>query len=231
MNYKEKRQIVFEVYFLPFLRTMTNCHFSLMTQEQASAGEISFACVCASNVNRSMEGHRILQKNGFIVSSYGTNDVVRMPGAISPHSYDFGSTYDEILDQLKKEQNSFYEENGIISMLEKDAETKPKPERFASTFNPASRKYFEVIFTYQDTVLNKVLTEFYENGNQKMKICHVVNIETPDSRADAIKAADHTLELAQLFASAKDLTEQMEDLIESFNKTHNNIISFHIVTY
>ena len=77
----------------------------------------------------------------------------------------------------------------------------------------------------------KVLTEFQENGNQKMKICHVVNIETPDSRAEAIKSATHTLDLASLLSTANDLTEELEDLIEGFNKTHNNIVSFHIVTY
>ena len=192
---------------------------------------ISFACVCASNVNRSMEGHRILKQHGFNVSSYGTNEIIRMPGAVSPITYDFGSTYEEILAQIKSENSSFYEEQGLIDMLEKDAETKPKPERFAATFNPASRCYFDVIFTYQEPVMFKVLTEFQENGNQKMKICHVVNIETPDSRAEAIKSATHTLDLASLLASAKDLTEELENLIEGFNKMHNNIVSFHIVTY
>ena len=102
---------------------------------------ISFACVCASNVNRSMEGHRILKQHGFNVSSYGTNEIIRMPGAVSPITYDFGSTYEEILAQIKSENSSFYEEQGLIDMLEKDAETKPKPERFAAT-NTRQAYYF-----------------------------------------------------------------------------------------
>ena len=193
----------------------------------------TFACVCASNVNRSMEGHRILKDNGFKVSSYGANDFIRMPGSHSPHTYDYGSTYSEILGQLKQERDvAFYEEAGLIDMLEKDAATKPKPEKWAATFNPASRVYFDIVITYQESVLSKVLTEFQENGNQKMKLCFVVNIETPDTRADAIKSASHTLEIAQMLSGSDDLIEEIEDLIETFNRNHNhNIASFHIVSY
>lgn len=192
---------------------------------------IKFACVCASNVNRSMEGHKILQKNGFNVSSYGTNEAIRMPGAISPHCYDFGSTYIEILAELENENSSFYEENGLIEMLREDSKVKPKAERFSSTFNPATRSYFDVIFTYQFPVMTKVLTEFQENGNKNMKICHVVNIETPDSRIEAVKSSKYTLELAQLLSRSKNLTEEIEDILEEYNKANNNIVSFHIVTY
>lgn len=193
---------------------------------------MTFACVCASNVNRSMEGHRILARNGYAVASYGTNEVIRMPGASNvPHQFDFGATYQEILAEMESKNDPYYEEQGLIKMLRDDADTKLKPERFASTFNPATLKYFDIIFTYQDTIMERVLDEFRENGNRTFQISHVVNIQTPDSREEALKSSGHTLRLAEMIANAKDLTENLESICEEYNLKYGNIISFHIVTY
>ena len=37
---------------------------------------LRIAVICSSNMNRSMEGHRLLQKKGFNISSYGTGTQV-----------------------------------------------------------------------------------------------------------------------------------------------------------
>ena len=39
-----------------------------------------FAMVCASNMNRSMEAHALLQKAGYDVHSYGVGQHVKLPG-------------------------------------------------------------------------------------------------------------------------------------------------------
>ena len=39
---------------------------------------LRIAVICSSNMNRSMEGHRLLQKKGFNISSYGTGTQVRI---------------------------------------------------------------------------------------------------------------------------------------------------------
>ncbi|EAX91145.1 SSU72 protein-related protein [Trichomonas vaginalis G3] len=202
-----------------------------------SNNQLAFACVCASNVNRSMEGHRVLKEAGFNVSSYGTNDYVKMPGASNvPLQFDFGATYKEILSKMESENNQYYEEQGLIKMLRDDANTKEKPERWSSTFNPATLKYFDVIFTYDNNVMDRVLNEFRENGNRTFQISHVVNIQTPDSRDNAILSRQYTLRLAQMLSAATDLTENLESIVDQFNMENGNpkdsfVASFHIVSY
>ena len=195
--------------------------------------QIRFACVCASNVNRSMEGHRILKKNKYNVSSYGTNELIKIPGPNgSSHSFDFGTTYREILDQLSSYDNPFYSDHGLIELMKKDDGTKPKAERFTATFNAASLAFFDVIFTYEKPIMLKVLNEFQENGNRTFQICHVINIQTVDNISEAVVSGGHTLNLAkEILKNHKKLTENIENIVEDFNHTSGNILSFHIVTY
>ena len=48
-------------------------HFDPESRKQS----LRIAVICSSNMNRSMEGHRLLQKKGFNISSYGTGTQVR----------------------------------------------------------------------------------------------------------------------------------------------------------
>ena len=58
-----------------------------------------FAMVCAANMNRSMEAHKVLLEAGMDVSSYGAGRSVKLPGASrdDPHVFEFGKiTYQAI---------------------------------------------------------------------------------------------------------------------------------------
>jgi len=192
-----------------------------------------FACVCASNVNRSMEGHRVLKRNNYNVSSYGTNELIKIPGPNnSPMSYDFGTTYQEILDDMDKKSREFYESEGLMDMMRKNSEVKPKAEKFDSTFNSATRAYFDVIFTYKrDPIMDKVLTEFHEHGNKEYRLCHIINIETEDTISNALTSGTYTLKLAQRISDCKNITEQIEQIVDDFNNNMNNVLTLHIVSY
>ena len=62
-----------------------------------------FAMVCAANMNRSMEAHKVALNAGLDVKSYGAGNRVKLPGASrdNPNVFEFGSaTYKDIYDKL-----------------------------------------------------------------------------------------------------------------------------------
>lgn len=72
--------------------------------------DLRIAVICSSNMNRSMEAHAFLAKKGFIVKSYGTGDKVKLPGSAAdkPNIYEFGTSYEEIYQDLLNKDKSLY---------------------------------------------------------------------------------------------------------------------------
>jgi RNA polymerase II subunit A C-terminal domain phosphatase SSU72 len=65
-----------------------------------------FAMVCAANMNRSMEAHRVLLERGLDVKSYGAGNHVKLPGASrdNPNVFSFGvESYQQIYDALMEQ--------------------------------------------------------------------------------------------------------------------------------
>lgn len=61
------------------------------------------AVVCASNMNRSMEAHRVFAAAALDVSSFGVGQHVKLPGASqrTPNVYEFGTPYRAIYEDLR----------------------------------------------------------------------------------------------------------------------------------
>jgi len=141
---------------------------------------ISFAFVCASNQNRSMAAHSafleksIFQTNNnnsnpnttqrttiihnnvtFTVKSYGTGSQVKLPGKTlaEPNTYPFGTPYIDMYNDLKKKDERFYVQNGLLPMLKRNAGIKMAPERW----HEKDRPFHNIVFTFEDRVFDAVV--------------------------------------------------------------------------
>ena len=94
------------------------------------------AVCCAMNNNRSMSIHDLFFRNGISVSSYGTSEEIKFPGETqnTPNLYSYNITYIEIMEDLKRKNESFYQKRGLIKMLERNMSIKERPEYFFDKF-------------------------------------------------------------------------------------------------
>lgn len=161
--------------------------------------QLSLALVCHSNVNRSMEGHKILADNGYkLVYSYGAGSKVRLPGEAidKPNVYEFGTPYSVIVSDLRHKNQSRYTRNGMLNMISRDAKVKLAPERFQDT-----KLSFDIVIAYetrvyeiaQEDLLRKSVVALAEG--QPLQPCFVINLETTDNHAEARNASIITLDL------------------------------------
>ena len=88
--------------------------------------KLRFAVVCSSNMNRSMEAHSFLNKKGYDIESYGTGNMIKIPGESErkPNTYPFGTTYDSIYADLKSKDETLYTKNGMLHIMERNRRIK-----------------------------------------------------------------------------------------------------------
>ncbi|KAI9229512.1 MAG: RNA polymerase II subunit A [Piptocephalis tieghemiana] len=187
-----------------------------------------FAVICASNQNRSMEAHNVLQKAGFNVSSYGTGTAVRLPGpsANQPNIYEFGRPYDEIYRDLQSKDPKLYEKNGLLRMLDRNRRIKLAPERFQE-----SRDTYDVLITCEERCFDSVLQELLQRGGDSNLPVHVINVEIVDNHDAASKGGKLICELAEHIQKAGfGLDEQMGEILRGFEQAHGTLL-LHTISY
>uniref|UniRef100_A0A069DP41 RNA polymerase II subunit A C-terminal domain phosphatase SSU72 n=1 Tax=Panstrongylus megistus TaxID=65343 RepID=A0A069DP41_9HEMI len=192
------------------------------------SSSLSVAVVCSSNMNRSMEAHAFLSKKGFRVKSFGTGDKVKLPGmaADRPNVYDFSCTYDEIYQDLQSKDKSFYTQNGLLHMLDRNRRIKTRPERFQS-----STEKFDVVITCEERVYDQVVEYFESRTPVDSATVHVINIDIQDNHEEATIGAFIICELITMMSNAEDLDNEIDSLLHSYEAKCNRAILHCVLFY
>ena len=183
---------------------------------------LSVAVVCMSNLNRSMEAHRILRRKGFQVRSFGAGSRVKLPGsARSLHVvYDFSTTYEERRKDLPRKDRQRYNSNGILHILGRNERIKPRPERFQEC-----RDHFDLIFTCEESVYDRVVEELWVREQETCQPVHVINVDMADNAEDATLGSFIICELCERLQQADNLEDSLvEVLLAAEQKTGKSFL-------
>ena len=99
---------------------------------------------------------------------------VKLPGpaADKPNVYEFGTTYEEIYNDLARKDKTLYTQNGILHMLDRNRRIKKRPQRLQ-----VAEKKYDVIFTAEERVYDQTLEHFQNEGSVSNQPVHIINID------------------------------------------------------
>lgn len=186
-------------------------------------GRLKVCCVCASNQNRSMEAHRELALRGYSVKSYGTGSSVKLPGrsAVEPVIFPFNMPYEQMRDELQKRDPILYSNNGVLSMLDRNAKIKKAPEQWRD-----AQDRFDVIITFEERVFKAVVEDFISSRSPSVfSPGYVINLEVRDTHADAAAGAKLAVDLIEAINAQENVDAYIWDVIASLEKKADLIIS------
>eukprot|EP00835_Amoeboradix_gromovi_P002595 NODE_150_length_17275_cov_0.559618.p10 type:complete len:196 gc:universal NODE_150_length_17275_cov_0.559618:6320-6907(+) len=182
---------------------------------------VKFAVVCASNFNRSMEGHCVMLDAELDVKSYGTGTSCKLPGKKQnqPNIYKYGeATYQEIYEDLEKQDLEFYTNNGLIKMVDRNRKIKERPEKFQIS---AKNHKFDVIICCEERVFDAVIEDLASREYSNHPV-HVLNVEIKDNAEQAKLGGEIIRELALSFEKSSNIhTEGFKIVTETKSKYLN----------
>ncbi|PSR87421.1 RNA polymerase II subunit A [Coniella lustricola] len=180
---------------------------------QESDFKLRFCTVCASNQNRSMEGHLRLAQAGFPVISFGTGSLVRLPGPTitQPNVYQFNKTsYDSMYKELESKDPRLYRANGLLNMLGRNRGIKWGPERWQDWQVGVPRLghtadqghqgtetgIVDVVITCEERCWDGVVEDLLARGSPLNRPIHVINVDIKDNHEEAAVGGRGIVDLA-----------------------------------
>ncbi|ULU04990.1 hypothetical protein L5515_013753 [Caenorhabditis briggsae] len=191
--------------------------------------KLRFAVSCSSNMNRSMEAHGILKKRGFNIESYGSGTQVKMPGPSidKPNCYEFGATtYEEIHQDLSAKDPLLYQQNGLLSMVDRNRRIKPRPQRFQ-----AETREFDIVLCLEERVFDQVVDFLNRRVGTSGNPVHVINIDIEDNPEEATFGAFFLADMCQKLEQSVDCDEEIDQIITDLEDSNPKRNLLHTICF
>lgn len=143
----------------------------------------------------------------------------------------------EMYNDLRKKDEKFYIQNGLLPMLKRNIQIKPCPEKW----HEKDRPFHNIVFAFEDRVFDSVVDSLIgrygtqERQDRAHRAVHVLNMNVKDNHEEAQKnakiVADFCEELVMTESDGmNDWESEIDRILRKFEKMYKKRI-YHLVLF